>query len=192
MPTPMRIAAVLVAALALAGCGTDDTDGTDATGTSNGRAGSGDEQQSTQLEQSCSNEEDGFRIRYPAGWHADERCEWFHPEQFELPRAQDAPGIAIHVREEPVSLERATSDGPTTEVLSRTRETVAGREAVRMEVRVTGGGLMPAGTRAVHWTIGLGGNRSIRASTYSVGDHDYEESRRVLDSMVDALELDER
>lgn len=192
------VTAIVGASLSLAGCGAKDVssgspgdDGSSTTNrTADDGAGSSDEAQDAQLEQSCTNQEAGFEVGYPAGWHTDESCEWFDPEEFELPRAQDALDIAIHVREEPVSLERATSGGPFSEVLARRRDTVAGRSAVRMEVRMTEQGLMPEGTRAVHWTIALDGNRSIRASTYSVGGHDYDRSRMVLDDMVESLELD--
>lgn len=198
-----RSMAVLAAALAVAACGNDDggsvtnqTAEEQSTQTTTETAGDASEQEresdEEQLEQSCTNSRAGLRIRYPEGWHADAGCEWFHPREFDLPRNQDVVSIAIHVREEPISLERAASGDPMTEVLSRERETVQGREAIRTETRLTERGLMPAGTRGLHWTIRRNEQRSIRASTFSVGAHDFDESRRVLDSMVDALQIQEQ
>lgn len=151
------------------------------------------------LAQECVNREDGYRIRYPRGWHVndpegpDSPCSWFHPEPFTLPEGQEVTDKAVRVGVDPVAFERAGEPGGpgTKEVLLEERLRVAGREAVAYEIVASREGLSPEGTRHYTHVVDLGEGRSLIVTTDDrVPEVAYEEAKAVQDRMVASLRLD--
>lgn len=143
---------------------------------------------------SCTNEEAGFTVQYPADWHPNEGdvaqpCTFFDPEPFEVPEATEFFGAAISVRREPIAAEDLVEGpDPTREVLEREETEVAGQRAFRVESESTGDGLLDAGVRFYQVVVVLDGD-SLIVETYDLDDHDYERNREVADEMADSLEL---
>lgn len=175
---------VLLLALAAAACSDDAGRGGDADVESGATAGG------VELTQRCSHEQLG-EIRFPEGWYADDGCEWFHPEPFDLPEAQDVTDLAIHVRFEPVALRDVAQGGPTTVVRDREQVELDGRPAVRADVVTTGSGLVPDGTRIRHVAIELDHERTAQGSTFDHDVLDFDRNRKVLDRMMHELRLDD-
>lgn len=151
-----------------------------------------------ELGQSCVHEEREVTIvvRYPAGWHSNGEgatpCSAFDPEPFQLRRGTEyPPDLAVVVRVEPVTFERASR--PDAEQVDDERRTqVDGRDAVRLQVVSSGEGLRPAGERSIRWVVDGGAGRSIIAHTSDVEGNDFEESQRVLDEMVAVFDIQPR
>jgi hypothetical protein len=175
---------VLVFALVAAACGDGAGGGNDGNDSS---ASTGD----LELTQQCTHEQLN-EIRYPEGWHADDGCEWFHPEPFDLPEAQYVTGLAVHIRVEPVALQDVAQGGPTTDVRDREQIELDGRSAVRAEVVTTDAGLVPEGTRIRYVAIELDDERTAQGSTFDHDDLDFHRNREVLDLMMRELRLDDR
>ena len=194
-----RAAAVLPLTLALAaGCGGTGDEGTvpppapDAGPTVGAEPGPAGEWQS------CDNEEAGFTVSYPADWSTNEpdglpACSVFDPDAIELPEASEIPlDLAVIVRREPVAQPELLEEDMFEEQLSVEETTVADRPAAGVESRATGAGLIDEGTVSYRYYVDLGGGETLIAETHDVPGSDYERNRRVLDEMLDTLELHER
>lgn len=139
-----------------------------------------------------------FTIPYPAEWETNEPgglvpvCRVFHPEPIDLPDEPQDMDLhwAASVRIDNVAFSDVTSAERSAEVLQELETMVAGRDALVTETRSTGEALVPEGELRYGYAVDLGG-RTLFAHTYSVGDTDYERDKRVLDRMVDGLELNQ-
>ncbi|MPZ98957.1 MAG: hypothetical protein GEU80_06375 [Dehalococcoidia bacterium] len=153
------------------------------------------------LTQSCENAQVGFAVRYPDGWatadgDAAEACRYFAPGPLGMP--PDGGGRA------PIEFARGADgytelvetmvDSQTLQVLSEEPTEVAGHEATRFEVetsKMSGSDDSPAAPsslREYRYVIATGGG-ALMAVAYGLPDADYEQNRRVLDAMVQTLEL---
>lgn len=216
LPRPSRIhvrpLALLVALVALAGCAPGDeaatTTGDEARQDTTGQAkpAGGDDGDGTGARedardilgdaQTCTNDEDGYRVSYPEDWHTNSgrvttSCQYFAPEPIELRPGTEPTGVAIAFRVEPIAYERMASEvvgGRGEELTSRGETTVAGRDALVVDARSTGGALLPEGTRSHRYVVDLG-ERTMIASTDDTGDASLDERRRILEAMVETLEL---
>ncbi len=147
-----------------------------------------------QLAHHCDNAEAGFSVSFPGGWHTNPGdvtapCSYFHPEEFELPEAQEVTGIAISIRREPVPFDRVTGEDLAIRVLESEETQIDGRRAVQRETESTGEALFPEGVRGSEVVVDLDGDTLI-ASTYDVDDLDYARNREVLDAMADTLSIE--
>lgn len=139
----------------------------------------------------------GYRVHYPKQWFVNDPsearpCGFFHPRQFTVPQATEAPHLAIHVRVEDVPFALAAPPpglASTEEVLQRRDEQVDGRRAARLTTRSTGDGLLPAGTESVRHVVDLGDKVLIAATSDVASGTDLEESTQVLDAMLASLEV---
>lgn len=143
--------------------------------------------------QTCTNDEAGYRVSYPAEWHTNPgdvvpACSFFDSEPVEVPEAQEVFDLAVSIKREPVRFERVTAGDPGTRILSSEETTVAGRPAVRRETEATGAALLPEGIHATQYLVDLDGE-TLFASTYDVEGVPYEEAQIVLDRMMGRLEL---
>lgn len=147
-----------------------------------------------ELTASCGNEQAGYSLRYPAGWHSHQGevvapCSLFDPQPFEVPRNSEVPyEIAIHVGTETAPFETLAGEMVGRTVLQREETTVAGRSAARIETESTGEGLLDRGVRSYEYVVDLG-DETLVAATYDLGTPSFEEKRRVLDAMISTLEL---
>jgi hypothetical protein len=144
----------------------------------------------------CSNPAGRYSIAYPSEWRTNtgngvEPCRLFHPTPFDVQPGTEEPPVAVSVKREPVPLDDFVqgSTGSSYEVLQQERLTVAGRPAVRLELRATSDSpLLPPGTREYVYAIG-DGDSVVRASTLTVRGLDYAGNKAVLDEMVRTLQL---
>jgi hypothetical protein len=208
-----RLVLVLLASLALlvlAGCGGDEEADAPATpqptGTEPGEVEPPEPTEPVETEPaetepgegdttSCTNEEAGFRVDYPADWYTNDEtgpvqpCTFFDSEPFEVPVATEFFGAAVAVSRQPVAAEEILEGvDPTREVLEREETEVAGQRAFRMEAESTGDGLLDAGVRYYQVVVAVNGESLILA-TYDLDEQDYERNREVVDEMADSLEL---
>jgi hypothetical protein len=144
----------------------------------------------------CSNPAGRYSIGYPSAWKTNqgdgvEPCRLFHPSPFTAEPGTEEPPVAISVKRESVPLEDfvAGSTGAGYSVLQRERLTLAGRPAVRLELRATSDSpMLPPGTREYLYVVG-DGDSVVRASTLTVRGLDYEGNKALLDEMVRTLQL---
>lgn len=145
--------------------------------------------------QRCTNEAEGWVVAYPADWHVYEGaavgpCRLFDPYPIELPSeaSEVPPSIAVQLRtEDAVRLQGVTED-PTIEVVDRRAVLVDGRPAERLEERHRGSGLLTEGTRSVRYVVDLGG-RVLLASAFDLGQPEFTAKVRVLDELVQRVDL---
>jgi hypothetical protein len=143
---------------------------------------------------SCTNEDAGYTVQYPADWHPNEGdvaqpCSFFDPEPFEVPEATEFFGAAISVRREPIAAEDLVEGpDPTREVLEREETEIAGQRAFRIESESTGDGLLEAGVRYYQVIVVVDGE-SLIVETYDLDEHDYEQNREVVDELAESLQL---
>jgi hypothetical protein len=152
----------------------------------------------------CENTELGYEVEYPADWWANERidpgeddpgftpiiaCTYFAPEPVELqPNAGLPSGIAIQFglsEEEPIV---------SGDVLDEEAVTVDGMDAMRrVEQPAPSPGFIPEGSLVYRYVIELDDGSYLLASTDNILQDDaaYEESRRVLDSMMEELDIED-
>lgn len=190
---PLIVAAML---LGIAGCETRAPDGTadtpGATAADTGSALSADPGPTLATE--CSNPRWSYRIRYPEGWNVNTgeilpACSLFDPAPIRIERGTELPDdIAISILHEAAAFERVTGEQRGVRILTRTPTTVAGREAVRMEIESTGEALRDAGARSYMYVVNLGG-ASLVLSTHDAGTLDFARKQRILDAMVETLQL---
>ncbi|WP_375769246.1 hypothetical protein NR798_47525 [Archangium gephyra] len=144
----------------------------------------------------CSNPASRYSIAYPSAWrtntgNAVEPCRFFHPTAFEVQPQSEEPLVAISVKREPMTLESFVqgNTSSSSDVLQQEQLTLAGRPAVRLELRATQESpLLPPGTREYLYAIG-DGDSVVRVSTLAVRGLDYPANQAVLDEMVRTLEL---
>jgi hypothetical protein len=155
--------------------------------------------------QSCTNEEFGFSVDYPADWWANEAvvpddpaltpipaCRYFAEEPVELQPNAGLPGgiaVIVDVREEPAG-ERPDS----VEVLERRETEVDGLPAVVEELEWTEDtAFQRAGDRIYAYLISLPDGQTLSVSTdtsVSGADSDaYADHRDVLDRMIGTVEF---
>lgn len=157
--------------------------------------GDPDEEEGDAPTTACANPEEGYELAYPAGWHVNDPgtagpCRVFDPRPFTLqPQSEIPSGLAVVVKMEHVSMERMLEgDAQEGEVLRREELTVAGREAVLLEVRAgQDAPLQEPGTISYRYLIRLSPERTFVARTTDRGETPYEDKRRVLDRMVSTL-----
>jgi hypothetical protein len=145
------------------------------------------------LDQECSSPA-GYRLSYPAGWVTNEEqanqlppCSLFDPESVELGETLHVPEtIAIRVGVEEVAFDE-TVDSRFEEELDREDLRVGGRTAVRLETRSTGEGLLDRGIESTSYRIDMGDGRTFIATTYDVGELDYETKQEILDRIMETL-----
>lgn len=150
-----------------------------------------------ELARECPHPQAGYHIRYPMDWYVNDRegpgsaCSWFHPEPFELPDApQEVTDKAVMVNVDPVPFEQAAEPGgmATAQVLLEEERTVEDRRAVRYEKVANGEGMFAEGTRHYTYVIDMGEGESMIISTHDqVPDVSYEDTKAVIDQMVDSL-----
>ncbi|AKI98770.1 hypothetical protein ATI61_106159 [Archangium gephyra] len=144
----------------------------------------------------CSNPAGRYSIGYPSAWTTNtgngvEPCRFFHPSPFEVQPNSEEPLVAVSVKREPMPLEAFVqgNTGSSNEVLQQERLTLAGRPAVRLELRATQDSpLLPPGTREYLYALG-DGDSVVRVSTLAVRGLDYAGNQAVLEEMVRSLEL---
>lgn len=138
---------------------------------------------------------DDYRIDHPQAWQTNpgdvvEACRVFHPGEIELEPHTDRDlhyAVSIHIDE--VDYDRVREPSGEDEELSREQHTIAGRDAVAMERRSSGFAMVPEGERWYSYLVDLGDGRTLFATTYSVGETDYERDKAVLDRMISSLQL---
>ncbi len=153
--------------------------------------------------QTCTNEELGFTVAFPADWWANEEissddpvmtpiaaCTYFSEEPVEIQQnSQVPPTVAISAG----LVDRPIGEAePEYRVISSETATVAGRPATVEEVEWTADTVfIPAGTRRYAYEIQLVSGEVLSFTTSAaapIGDA-YAEHKRVLDAMMDSLEL---
>lgn len=191
---PLMRSCVCVVLLALVlGCGRSDTsERADEPGSPYTTDQPADEAMERTAE--CVNEAESYSVQYPADWHVNTEgvlgsCSLFDPDPIEVPRDSEIPlEIAVIIDVESIPFTAATGDVLGRRDLVRERTTVAGREAMRIEAESTGEGLYDRGIRSYQVFVDLG-DRTMIAATYDVGSLDFERKRRLLDLMMETLEL---
>lgn len=137
-----------------------------------------------------------FTIAHPARWETNEpddlvaACRVFHPGPVDLPDEPQDRELhwAISVNLDDVAYDDVTGAEPAGEVLEQRETTVAGRDAQVTETRSTGTAIVPEGELRYGYAVDLEAG-TLFASTYSVGETDYERDRQVLDRMMSELEI---
>lgn len=142
----------------------------------------------------CLNDADEYAVRYPAGWHVNTGevlgpCSLFDPAPIEIPMYSEIPHqIAVILDVEPVSFATVTGDVLGRRDLVRERTTVDGHEAMRIDGESTGEGLYDRGLRSYQYFVDLG-ERTMIATTYEGGSVPFERKRRILDAMMETMNL---
>ena len=142
----------------------------------------------------------GYRLEYPATWSTSEPserfpCRFFHPEPLDLPQRSEATGIAITVQMAPAPFERVvppSERSQAVEVLSRADTLVAGRPAVRLETRATGGALLPSGVRGVTYYADFGSRTLVASTSEAAAAGTFEGNVAVLDRMMASVRAESR
>jgi hypothetical protein len=96
--------------------------------------------------------------------------------------------VTVGVDEVPFSRVAGDEGSLADRELSAEGTTVAGRRAVRVEVEATGQALLPEGVRSYRYHVDLG-DRTLSATTHDVDNLDYEANKRILDQMMQTVEL---
>ena len=152
---------------------------------------------------SCENEELGYEVDYPGEWWANERiepddpnltpipaCQYFAPSEVELqPNAGLPNGIAIRFE---IPDQAIDATGGT--VLSEESTTIDDREARVIETEPEPqAGFVPEGSRLYRYIVELEDGRQLVATTDDILQDEarYEESKPILDSMMDTLEIED-
>jgi hypothetical protein len=144
----------------------------------------------------CVNPPDGYAVAYPAGWRTNTGeilplCSVFHPGEFRIPPASELPAeLAISIGFEEVPFATLTGEMLGRREISRRPVRVDGREGVAMLSESTGEGLHDAGLRAYQFFVDLGATTMV-ATTYDVGEPDFERRRRILDAMMASFDFRE-
>lgn len=148
------------------------------------------------LDQTCTNEEVGYTISYPAGWSVNEggviaSCRAFDPGSIDLSESTEIPlSTAVVINRTSVPLDRL-ADAPGPYEVERSEDvTIAGQPAHTLRGTATGAGLVPEGTEIHRVAVSLGeGQGSLLLTTYSEGDADFEAKATIVDRMAETLEL---
>lgn len=147
------------------------------------------------LAQQCSNPDVGYTVSYPEGWQTNSgevitECRLFDPNEIQLEEGTEIPfDISVNIDRAEVTMDQATEFERGYEVLEQQETTVAGRNAVTVLREATEDApMLEPGTRVYSYFVELDEGTLI-ASTYSVGDMDFERERDILDQMMETLEL---
>lgn len=194
-----RTAVLLLASLTLAACGdaADVVVGAPSPSRSSAEPGlspSTGASPTPATRQQCTHPAERYTVTYPADWHvADdagvEPCSFFHPEPLELQAGTEADGVAVRldVLTQPFpEAQRMLQEAGGKE--SSAQESVHGRDAVRLQGRTTGAGLLPAGLAVTTWLVDIG-DRTLLLTTDEGGRDDYEQSVEVLDAMARSVQV---
>lgn len=152
---------------------------------------------------SCTNSELGITISHPEGWHTNRgevlpACSVFDPEPFELEEGTEIPldlAVVLQGSDRQFATYADADDQPGTRELERRESTIDGRDAVAMLLEATEDApLLEPGTHLYRWAVDTGVDEMTAVSTlllvtYDRGEPDFDEKRRVLDAMVEGLEL---
>ncbi|MEQ8973301.1 MAG: S-layer homology domain-containing protein [Coleofasciculus sp. C1-SOL-03] len=144
------------------------------------------------LSQTCTNEAVGYTVNYPQGWVTNsgsvvEQCKVFDPESISLPEQSESFDEAVHIRVDRVPFERvASTDNQSSQELSRRQTTIDGYQAVVVENKATGIGLIPEGVRSYLYFVDLDGQTLI-GTTYDMQGQRYQRNKQVLDQMMNSL-----
>ena len=185
-----RLMLILVAVLVGAGCGQEAEESGAGTSTSaepTTSTGGAPE------EKACAATE--FDVSYPAGWwvhepdpeHSIPACALFHPEPLTLEYDTEVPGIAVDLGVDGLWTE-IRSVASNADVVSERPATVAGREAIRYELRSREDDIRPAGTLTTVWLVNLD-PLGLVGTTSDFGDLDYGANQQVLDRMIESLKM---
>ena len=138
----------------------------------------------------CTNEEVGFAVAYPATWHTNDgtvapTCSHFDPEPVTLTEGTE-PDTAISLYRTGTNYRQVVDsfDDP----LSSDSALIDGREAVAVTDRSTGEGAAPADTISYVWVVDLGG-RPLLGITQQGPDRDYTRNTEVLDLIMTSLDF---
>lgn len=193
----LRLLAALAAAVTLlAACGDDaeEAGGDAGEGTTTSR----DPTSTGAPSATCTDPDAGFTVEYPRDWSVndtseDDPCRWFHPEEFDLPRAQEATEIAIHLQvlDAAFGEQVAAMDGsPAADVTAREETEVNGHQAVRFETVSTGEALTPEGVRGVTWVVNVDGHVLTTTTLDVAGAGTFADNVKTLDAMMRSLRFD--
>ncbi|WP_052307402.1 hypothetical protein, partial [Coleofasciculus chthonoplastes] len=144
------------------------------------------------LSQTCTNEAVSYTVSYPQGWVTNsgsvvEQCKVFDPESISLPEQSESFDEAVHIRVDKIPFERvAREDNQTSQELSRRQTTIDGYQAVVVENKATGIGLIPEGVRSYLYFVDLDGQTLI-GTTYDMQGQRYQRNKQVLDQMMNSL-----
>lgn len=151
----------------------------------------------------CENEELGYEVDYPGDWWANERiepeddnltpipaCQYFAPTEVELqPNAGLPNGIAIRFE-----IVEQDVDPAKEEILSDDTTTVDGHDARVVETEpAPQPGFVPEGSQVYRYIVELDDDRQLVATTDDILQDSarYEESKAILDAMMETLEIDD-
>lgn len=144
------------------------------------------------LSQRCTNEQHGYTVSYPAGWHTNDgsvipACSAFDPRPVAIPRESEIPfelSVVLNVQQMPMA--RLGDSSQWERVLSAERTTIGGRPALRVETEATGEGLAERGMRTLRYAIDLGAGRTLIASTHDANPA-YAQNKDVLAAMIQTV-----
>lgn len=138
----------------------------------------------------CTNEEVGYAVAYPAAWHTNDGtvappCSHFDPEPVSLTEGSE-PATAISLYRTGTSYQQVVNsfDDP----LSRDSALVDGREAVAVTDRSTREGADGVSTISYVWVVDLGG-RPLLGVTRQGPDLDFTRNTEVLDLIMGSLDF---
>jgi len=140
---------------------------------------------------SCTNEETGYRVDYPAAWHTNRgdvmpACSLFDPQPIEIAPATELPhDIAVAIRHEPVAFQQIV-EAPGRREVSREDTEVDGRPAIRLESLAEEPAMLPPGTRSYRYFVDLNG-ATLVAAAHDLGEPDFTTKRQTLDRIMGSL-----
>lgn len=138
----------------------------------------------------------GFAIAYPEGWAVNSgetvpACTRFAPHPFRVPPGTDARVGAVTAWLQAAPFDRIASSEPP--AVSRTYTTLDGQKAARIERVSAGKGLYPPGVRMTSYVVALepgdDGPRTLVVDTVGLPPFDYARNVRVLDRMMETVEI---
>jgi|GEM_PF-1506596 len=140
----------------------------------------------------CTNDEVGYTVRYPAGWHTNpgdvtQTCSYFDPEPISVADGTE-PDVAVVLRDADVGYRTISSSDAFGEVRSRDAGMVDGREAVAVVDAATGEGLLDEGTLAYTWVVDLA-DGSFVATTHDAPGRDFSRNSKVLDQIMASIDF---
>lgn len=149
------------------------------------------------LAERCTNPQDGYSISYPAAWETNPgevlpTCTVFDEEQVDLVEGTEVPfdiTVYLDIVDRPTSqldLDDPDED-PTTEVIGRNGERIAGRDAVSIRFRSTGEGLLPGGITGHRFLVPLGESTTLIASTYELDERPLADNVATVRGMLQTL-----
>jgi hypothetical protein len=149
----------------------------------------------------CTNEDVGYAVEYPDGWHVNDgevlpACSAFDPEPVAIPDRTDIPtDIAVVIRGEPIAFADLSDPAgdPGVTVQDRQDLTIDGRSAVALELEATGEGMYPEGHVLHRYVVEVNADTSLVAETHDVeaATPSFDERRDILDEMVRSLTFSE-